>query len=249
MATQLQAGITTHDGVADFTRAMASNVTAGSLIVVSAARWKSGDATAYIAGNLTKSAGTATIDTPVLEYTASPGSSHRVGQWSVLVTGGGSLTLQVANGGTSYGSIAAAEYSGTWGSGRTEGSASGTGTSQNAASGNANSAGAAVFIGSMTTNSPNVETLTEDGAFALLGEDEDASARIHHSMIQLIVATGTTDSADWTIEALNTWVAGVVVYKETAAGPGPGSGSDTSLVGMSESSSNLIRVSIIEETS
>jgi hypothetical protein len=56
-----------------------------------------------------------------------------------------------------------------------------------------------------------------------------------------------TVTATWT-QAENTgWaVVGVSVQQATA---GPGAGSDTSLVGVSESSANLIRVSIVEETS
>lgn len=221
MASLLQNGITTHDNATNFTRATASNVTSGSLLVVSAARWRSGDSTAYVAGNLTKSAGTATIGTPVLEYTASPGGSQRVGLWSVLVTGSGSLTLQVANPGAgSYGSIVVAEYSGTWDSGRTEASNSGSGSIGPASSGNATSAGAAVFIGAFASTNPANITITEDGAFAVLGEDEAGADRIEHSCIGRIVATGTTDAADWTISDSN-WVAGVEVFKEASGGGGP----------------------------
>lgn len=220
MATLLQNGITTHDGATNFTRALTSDVTAGSLLVVSAAWWKSGDTGPYVAGNLTKSAGTATIDTPVLHYSASPGANNNVGLWSVLVTGGGSLTLQVANGGTAYGSIAVAEYSGTWSGSRVEASNSATGTSATVDSGNATSAGAAVFVGAFSSDAPNVSTITQDAAFTLLGEDEDASSRCHLGMAGRIVATGTTDSASWTLQASATYVAGVVVFIEGAGGGG-----------------------------
>lgn len=230
--TRVQTGITTHNGASNFTRATASNVTAGSLIVVSAARWKSGDAGPYVAGNLTKSAGTATIDTPVLHYAASPGSAHAVGLWSVLVTGSGTLTLQVANGGTAYGSIAVAEYSGTWDGTREEDTSSGTGTSTAADSGNATSAGAAVFVGSYTSDDGSDASITEDGAFTLLGEDQGSGARIHHSCIERIVATGTTDSASWTLGFSSAWVAGVVVFKEAAGGGGGGSAPRMMLLGV-----------------
>lgn len=221
MATLLQNGITTHDGASAFTRAMASDVTTGSLLVVAAARWKAGDAGPYIAGNLTKSAGTATIDTPVLHYAASPGSNNAVGLWSVLVTGGGTLTLSVAQGGTAYGSVAVAEYSGTWSGSRVEASnTTGTGNSQDVDSGNATSAGAAVFVGAFTSDSPNVNTITEDAAFTLLGEDQDASSRCHLGMAGRIVATGTTDSASWTLQAGANWRAGVVVFAEGGGGGG-----------------------------
>ncbi|MDH5738734.1 MAG: hypothetical protein OEY77_00245 [Nitrospira sp.] len=223
MASRLQNGITTHSGVTNMTRAFSSNVSSGSLLVVSAARWRSFDSALYIAGDLTKSAGTATIGSPTLHYSAAAGSHQVVGIWSVLVTGSGSLTLQVAHpsGGT-YGSVVAAEYSGTWDSSRTEASNTGTGTGAAADSGNATSAGAAVFIGALTTDHSGTPALTEDAAFSLLGEDEDASARIQHAAIERIVASGTTDSASWTIGA-STWVTGVVVFKEASGGGGAAS--------------------------
>jgi len=233
-ASLLQTGITTHDGATNFTRTTTSNVTAGSLIVVSAARWKSGDNGAYIAGDLTKSAGTATIGTPVLEYTAAPGApatSNRVGMWSVLVTGSGSLTLQVAHSGASYGSIVVAEYSGTWDGTRTEASASGSGSGTAARSGNASSAGAAVFVGSMTNSNVANTTITEDGAFTLLGEDQAGSDRTDHSCIGRIVSTATTDAAEWTISD-SVWVGGVVVFKEASGGGGGGSVIRSMLLGV-----------------
>lgn len=230
-ASLLQTGITTYDGATNFTRATASNVTAGSLLVVSAARWKSGDSGAYIAGDLTKSAGTATIGTPVLEYTGTPAGSHRVGLWSVLVTGSGTLTMQVAHSGTSYGSIVVAEYSGTWDGTRTEDAASGTGSGSPANSGNATSAGAAVFVGSYTSGNGANEAITEDAAFTVLGEDEAGSDRIEHSCISQIVATGTTDAASWSVNGA-AWAAGVVVFKEGSGGGGGGAIPRMSLLGV-----------------
>lgn len=221
MASRLQKEFATFDNVTNMADAFTSNVTAGSLIVVSAARWRSSDSTLYLAGGLTKSAGTATIDTPVLEYSASPGSEYVVGQWSCLVTGGGSLTLQVAHpfGGT-YGSVGMAEYSGTWDSSRTEDTASNTGTSTAADSGNATSAGAAVFIGSMSSTNLGNVALTEDGAYLLIGEDQRGDLRAHHSMIEQIVGSGTTDAASWTIGSSSAWAAAVIVFKEAGGGGG-----------------------------
>lgn len=220
MATQLQAGITTHDGVNNFTRATASNVASGSLLVISAARWQSGGS-AYVVGDCTKSAGTATIGSVTQHYTASPDTNYQVGLWSVLVTGAGTLTMQVAHAGTSFGSIMVAEYSGTWDGTRAEASNSAGPTSGVAVdSGNATSAGAGVFIGSMTSNSGANDAITQDGAFTLLGEDEDGLNRCKHSAIERIVATGTTDSASWTLANTNLWSAGVVVFKEAAGGGG-----------------------------
>lgn len=222
--TRVQTESATVDGATNFSDAFTSNVSAGSLIVVSAARWQSGNNTLYVAGNLTKTAGTATIGTPVLEYSGAPGGSSTaqvVGQWSVLVTGSGSLTLQVAHSGTAYGSIFMAEYTGTWDGTRTEDTSSATGAGSPADSGNATSAGAAVFVGSYTSGVGTNSAITQDAAFTLIAEDESGSDRIEHSFIERIVATGTTDSASWTT-AGSDWAAGVVVYKESGGGGGGG---------------------------
>lgn len=59
-------------------------------------------------------------------------------------------------------------------------------------------------------------------------------------------ASGTLDPVATASTAIS-WVACAASFKETGAA-GPGSGSDSSPVGMSESSANLIRVNIVEET-
>jgi hypothetical protein len=60
-------------------------------------------------------------------------------------------------------------------------------------------------------------------------------------------ASGTLDPAA-TASLTMDWSACAASFKETS-GSSPGSGSDLSAVGVSESSSNLIRVTIVEETS
>lgn len=79
---------------------------------------------------------------------------------------------------------------------------------------------------------------TEQSAFTNLGQVDDSWAEASPTGNQT-VSTSVSESSDGGIAAI------VLI----AASAGPGSGSDTSLVGVSESSSNLIRVNIIEETS
>lgn len=219
--TRLQANGSTFENVTNGTHAMVSNVTAGSLLVVSSARWRSSDSTGHVAGDLTKSAGTATIGTPVVEGQGSAGASQRSALFSVLVTGSGSLTLQVAYPGTGcYGSIFVGEFSGSWDSSRTEATNQGFGNSTAIDSGNATSAGAAVFVGSMSNTDSGTPTVTPDAAFEQIGEDENGSVRIVHSAIDRIVTTGTTDSASWTTTGAMDYTAVVAVFKEAAGGGG-----------------------------
>ncbi len=216
MASRIQTDSAQFDNVTDFSKAFTSNVTSGSLVVVSSARWRSGDSTLYVAGDLTKSAGTATIDTPVLAFSVSAGSSQVVGVWSAKVTASGSLTLQVTHPGSGcYGSQFMREYGGSWDGTRTEDSATDTGSATNPSSGDATSAGAALFVGAMCDADGGTPTITEDAAFTLIAEDESGADRIVHSAIDRIVATGTTDAASWTT-AEASWAAGVVVFKEAA---------------------------------
>lgn len=229
---RIQAAGTTHDGAANFTHATVSTVTAGSMIVISAARWKAGDANPYVAGDCTKSAGTATIGTVQLERSAgvSSGGAQAYGVWTALVTGSGTLTMQVSHNATAYGSLAVAEYSGTWDGTRTEatnGTANGSGSP--ADSGNATSAGEAVFIGSLVTTEGSASAITQDAAFSLLYEDEDGSNRVQHSFIERIVASGTTDSASWATTGAF-FSAGVAVLKEGAGGGGGGGFGPSSLL-------------------
>jgi hypothetical protein len=78
-----------------------SDVTAGNLLIVGVMKLRDETtSTDFISGDLTKSAGTATIGTPVLDKNESfnfSGGYHwfRGGIWSVPVTGSGSLTLEV----------------------------------------------------------------------------------------------------------------------------------------------------------
>jgi hypothetical protein len=72
----------------------------------------------------------------------------------------------------------------------------------------------------MHDNSGANESVTENGAWLLLGEDEDGLLRTPHSLIEKIVASGTTIAASWTIASSVTWVAGVLAFKEAAGGGG-----------------------------
>lgn len=227
--TPVQWGGVNADSTTSISRAFGSNVTSGNLLVVVCAKYSPNNDT-FVSGDLTKSAGTATIGTPTLDAvidTDFDGSGTRcvVGIFSVLVTGTGSLTLQVAGATAgSYLNLATAEFSSStgWDSSRVED----TSTAQTATdgvtaadSGNADSAGAALFVGGLSLPIASNQAITEDAAFSRIFEEEDGSAHNCASAIRRIVSTGTTDSASWTVHssALG-WAAAVVVYKAVVSG-------------------------------
>jgi hypothetical protein len=200
------------------TYALPNSVAVGDLVIVGAAGNTSTD---WVAGDLTKTAGTATLGTISLDFATNDANDCRIAVWSAIVTGAGTLTLQVASGGN-YGVMGVEVYTGTWDSSRKETSASANfTTSTTPSSGNASSAGGGLFFGVLSVSNGVTVTLTEDAAFASIRESNDGSAHVVGEIIDRIVSTGTTDSADWTISVAPTRsIAAVVVYKEAGGGGG-----------------------------
>ena len=206
-------------------KAFASNVTANNIITVVGHRFTT-SSDDFVAGDCTQSAGTATLGTITLDKTFSHNTSGSnflvVGVWSAVVSGTGSCTMQVGNGGAgSSHNIGIAEASSSGSTYSVEATNTGEGTSGNAATGNATSAGAALFVGGVTISGSGAITITEDSPFVLMWEEENGALHLQSSAIYEIVTTGTTDAAGWTIGTNTGWSAAVVVYKE-----GSGAGSD-----------------------
>ena len=202
-----------------------SNVTSGNLLVVVGLR-ASDSSTAWSAGSLTKSAGTATIGTISLDRVPTSINLEgtdimHIGIWSCLVTGSGSLTFQLSDSNGTYRGfvIGIDEYSSSsgWDSSRAEsGNSGGTATNDQTAptSGNATSAGSAVFVGGMVDFNGANQAIGQDAAFSVIFEEENGATSLHGSTIRRIVSGPTTDSADWTIGTPNGgWMAAVQVYK------------------------------------
>lgn len=216
--------------------AFPGNITSGNLIVAIGLVYKP-SSDAFVAGDLTKTSGTATIGTLSLDITPVNFAYNAdtnfvlVGIWSAIVTGSGSCTLTLA--GAPAGSfllLALDEFSGSWDSLRVETSSTNTDGTNNttpAHSGNATSAGAALFIGGVAIGSGTTTTITPDVAFTQIFEDQAGATDMVGSAIYQIVGTGTTDRAEWTLSGSGTWSegygAGVCVYREAA---GAGSAND-----------------------
>lgn len=229
-AVASQAGKASGDATTGVSRAFGSNVSVGSMVLVICSRYTTHGSDPYIAGDTTKSAGTATIGTVSLDknYEIDDGdAAHiQVGIWSALVTGAGSLTMQCAGGASDdYITMASDEYTGSFDGSRVEDTdqgGSGSNGQTSAATGTLTSAGAGMFVGGIVIDGgANPTTMTRDGAFALIAEETNGAVHIPGSFIRQIVGSGTTDAVEWgTISGQNGWAAAGVVYKETGGGGG-----------------------------
>lgn len=200
------------------TRAFTNPVQVGSLITIVGMKFSPG-LDAFVAGDCSKSAGGASIDTPTLDrshnFNHAASDYLVVGVWSCLVTVAGTLTMQVS--GALAGSflvIGTDEYTGNWTGARLETGNDGQGTSTTPSTGNATSAGAALFVAGTATNCSSTVTHAEDLAWNLTFEDEAGTTDATGSAITRIVTSGTTDDGSWTLGSSTQWDAALAVYKE-----------------------------------
>jgi hypothetical protein len=230
-AVGTQEGGVNTDNTTSVARAFGSNVTAGNLVVVVGLKFSPSN-DAFVAGDCTQSAGTATLGTIAFDtsinFAYDGGASHVcVGIWSAIVTGTGSCTMQVAGGvGSSYFNLATGEYSATggWDSARLDGtpvtSSNATDDSSPATTGNMTSTGGGMFVAGVTMGGGGgTVTITQDGAFTLIFEEQDSALHNIGSVIRRIVTGSTTDQGEWTLGSIHLgWAAAMVVYKEAAGG-------------------------------
>lgn len=208
-----------------------NDVTAGNNLYVVGFKYSpSNDALAE--GDLTKTAGTATLGTITLDvsvnFAYNADANHiAIGIWRIPVTGSGSLTLQLGGAvAGSYLGIAVDEFEGDWDSSSLEDTSSNTDAASNTTpgtTGNVTSAGAALFIAGITIGTGTTVTITPDGAFTETFEEEAGATNQPGSMIWKIVGSGNTDQGEWTLSGSGTWSEGwagvAAVYKEAAAPP------------------------------
>lgn len=203
-------------------RAYPNNVAAGSLLTITGGVLTNGANDPPVAGDLTKTAGTSTIGTvsrhEVATRDVGGGFYLHVALFSVLVTGGGSLTLTLSGGANGVSAwIGVDEYTGTWDAARFVDSAAANGNGTAPASGDADSSAAALFVGGLVQVNASVgAAATEDGAFTLIAEQDSSSTQVGWSSIARIVSGATTDAASWTTSNSVDWAAAVVVYREVS---------------------------------
>ena len=226
------------DAISNPTQALGANVSVGDLVVVVACKENTGGTDPFIAADCTKSAGTATVGTITLDKTAElnivdgPGFVV-VGIWSCIVTGPGSLTMQVSNNATAdyWGSLSVGAYSGSWDASRVEATNSGGSAANDETSwitGNVTTAGAALLIAGVQSASGAAVTITEDsgGGWTLIAESQDGTLHAIGSVVRRIVTTGGTYGHTWsaTVNGNFGWDAAIVAYKEGAGGSGVSKG-------------------------
>jgi len=192
------------------------SVTAGQLVTVVVGAYSVPNQ-AFVSSDLTKSAGTCTIGTISLDKELDPANAAHVGIWSFLVTGSGTLTVQLSNRPAgAYFDIGAEAFNGSWDGSRLEASNSATvSASTNIDSGNATSAGAALMVG-VFSDVTGASSYTTDGAWTDLYQD--VGSPNNSGGAYRIVSSGATDSATWTANAGINGAAAIAIYKETAGG-------------------------------
>lgn len=245
-------------GVTSKSHAFPYDVTAGDLIVVSGFGWNASSAHTFVAGDCTKTAGTATIDTPTLDkqITAADGANRMsVGLWSAIVTGSGSLTMQVAGMPASSDvgiGVDALHATAGWDDGRVEasnGQVDESGSGNAIHSGNVTTAGRAVLYGAKCSN--------YSGAAYMFGHQSDF-ARGFYSRSELwnrsaetcydISQSGVTEeSSDY--GPVDVWASIIVAYRAGVPVIQLGRpGSDISTGNWTPSSGGSLAAMVDEET-
>lgn len=208
------------DNVTSVSKAYPNEVTSGNLLVISAFKTTSIGEHAFVAADVTKTAGTATIGTVSMDVqlTWQYGYYDDVAIFSIPVTGTGTLTLTVTIP-AAYIVVGMQEYTGIdVTASRLANSSTGTNTTGAPTTGSVASGMAAVFVGAVVTESSGLTTHTQDAAYTLIYESEDAGSHATGNICDQIVAVDTTDAASWTAPTTRAWGAVLAIYKQAAAG-------------------------------
>lgn len=211
----------------DSTDLTLASVTSGNLVVVYAGRRSGGANPAIVAGNLTKTSGSATIGTVTID-SQTLGAGSAAGVFSVPITGNGNLTLTLAavTDCCWYGCMEQLTGVDVTASRKAD-SDVGNGTGNNPATADAVSGAAGIFCGCFAAEVSSAVTITQDAAFTLVYEDEaGGGGTLTFAAAERIVTGNTTDAATWTTSGIDAqgWAAAVAVLKEAGGAP-PAAGS------------------------
>lgn len=116
-----------------------------------------------------------------------------------------------------------------------------------------NSGTASINISS-AANNLTLDFVAVDSAASVLSAPTQTQQVLNNGMSTQVFAVSTaagsaSNTHQWTVSPSGQWgVIGINIVAVGQAGGGPGSGSDSSAVQLSESSANLIRVTVPEET-
>jgi len=217
MATVVQTNSGSAVEVTSHSVAFSSDVTSGNLAVVMLGAMHFTDRT-WLATDLTKTAGTATIGTPTIDVlTAAGGSNRRTAIWSVPITGTGSLTLTLTDSATDTTfRMYIAEVSGL----------------DTGASRVADFTSVADISTGFAANSGDIDSIDGGVFFSVVEYYGGGLSGIDSAWTQIaaidggyaggaagyrVVATTTTDSAQWSSPTGDSWSIAAVVYKEGGA--------------------------------
>lgn len=196
---------------------MPQNVVAGNLVVVGISKYSVAVAP-FLAGDLTKFAGTATIGPVSLDITFDSAECYSA-VYSFVVTGDGDLTLRYLNngGGTDAFIILGADEfstSGTWGAGRFVDSSAGTDVVSAAInSGAASSTQRALFVGTCQIDGSVFASMTLDPAFTDIIQNFSSGGDFGGVAFK-IAPSANTDDLSWLLDApANRWTAVLAVYQ------------------------------------
>jgi hypothetical protein len=210
------------DNAATIADSTASNVTSGNLVVFAVFGFST-VAPAFVSGDVTQTAGTATVTDIRLdrtqEWEESTNNWLSVAIFSAVVTGSGTLTLSCALPTGSYYSSTLCEYStsGSWPTSAarvadTDGQNQTTATTAWTTP-DVTSSGEALFVGGVCSNSStNPTTYTPDAAWTEIIEETEGGADQPGTVIRSIVTSGTTDAASGTCSQTVQHTSAVVVY-------------------------------------
>jgi hypothetical protein len=226
----VQASGSTQDGLTPAVQATGT-VTAGNRIVLVVVRGEPRGtvSTAFVAGDCTDT-GTSTLGTITLDHVAevldtdSPGLWMQVAIFSAEITVGGSLTLTVVSPtptDTAYWVVGYVELHDSGGAVAVGGVAAATGYSTSPDSGTVTpGAYEAQIVGGLAVSGhANPDTITPDGAYTTVKEEEDGTAHMCGSISRLTTALPSgSDNASWTLANSRAWAAAAVAYTGTSAG-------------------------------
>lgn len=200
-----------------------SDVTSGSLLVVSCIRWRNGGNSNVLPTQLDKLSGTATIDTPLLHYWNTQIVNQRNGIWSCLVTGSGTLTLRVTHPTTAFhGFLTVAEYTGgvDWTPARAYGAVKNNGSGTTPTVGGLTTpAEGGIFFALMHSSLGSNAAVTEPAGYSLLSEWEDGPTGEVHSVCDRIASGVDTQTPSWTVGTTSSWYTGHLMFREGGVYP------------------------------
>lgn len=214
----------TADSTTSITIAYPGNVTNGNVLVIGVGRFSPSTNDPFVVGDISQSAGTATVGTFTLDVDIGQAVGtgfHQVALFSVPVTGTGSCTIQIGSGpASSFWFAGVDEYSDAdITSSRVGGTCESSG---NAGSGVPNAGGlqtsiASALVGICVTDTGASSTHTPGVDWATIAESEDGTLHQTGNMEGRVTTGPVQDRVDWTAPTTLEWTAVGASYKQTAA--------------------------------